>query len=430
MPAAQAAAPRCLSECTPRIGIVSAFGAGGRHPGRARRAASAAGSINGNRFTTGTLRGNRVVIVLSGVSMINATMVTQLMIDHFRVERLVMSGIAGGINPAHHVGDVIVPERWAMPMEVYWNHDAQLPAPCGTAGDVSCLGLQLHRGADGKPMPSFKLPGEVRDGPVHARDLRDERRRTRPKGEFRVRLRGRPGDAGGRADASRRRSSAAGRRREASASAAPDPKLCVSDAAASVVVGGRGVVGARCSSPTRTTAATCSNNCRSQAFEMEDRGARARRLRERHSLHRVPQPERPGRRRGIQRRRRRAVRERAGRGERVCRDARLPAGLGANIHRRRRRAPQQRQHDDARDVLEDGIVRGLLLAAVFMRRPARRQVPAGCAARAEGADHHDVRARSAALDRAVEAGRRRLPVRGPAAGAARRCAAMPTTCAC
>src|SRR5262245_49152954 len=81
-------------------------------------------TINGNRFTTGVLRANRVVIVLSGVSMINATMTTQLLLDHFRIERLIMSGIAGGVNPAHQVGDITVPDRWTMPMEVYWHHDA------------------------------------------------------------------------------------------------------------------------------------------------------------------------------------------------------------------------------------------------------------------------------------------------------------------
>ncbi len=44
-------------------------------------------TINGNRFTTGTLRGNRVVVVLSRVSMINAAMTTQTLIDHFADDR-------------------------------------------------------------------------------------------------------------------------------------------------------------------------------------------------------------------------------------------------------------------------------------------------------------------------------------------------------
>ena len=158
-----AAAPRgCLSECMPRIGIVSAFGEEAAILVRETRGPRT-WTINGNRFTTGTLRGNRVVIVLSGVSMINAAMTTQTLIDHFRIERLVMSGISGGIDPAHHVGDVLVPETWSMPMEVYWHHDSSLPAPCGAAGDLSCLGLRIAR-IDGKPVAPFTLPGAVATG--------------------------------------------------------------------------------------------------------------------------------------------------------------------------------------------------------------------------------------------------------------------------
>ena len=151
-------ARRCLSECTPRIGIVSAFGAEADIL-LAQTQGKRVWTVQGKPFTTGTLRGNRVVVVLSGVSMINATLVTQQMLDHFRVERLIMSGIAGGVNPAHRVGDVTVPDRWAMPMEVYWNADARIPAPCGSeAANVGCLGLRLASGADGKPLPSFSLP--------------------------------------------------------------------------------------------------------------------------------------------------------------------------------------------------------------------------------------------------------------------------------
>ena len=167
VPAALAAPVKCLSDCTPRIGIVSAFGAEADIL-VAQTRGKRSWRVNGNRFTTGVLRGNPVVIVLSGVSMINATMVTQLMLDHFRVERLIMSGIAGGIDPARHVGDVLIPERWTMPMEVYWSHDGSTPAPCGAVGDLACLGLKLAAREDGQPRPDFRLPapggGEVATG--------------------------------------------------------------------------------------------------------------------------------------------------------------------------------------------------------------------------------------------------------------------------
>ncbi|MFC5475750.1 5'-methylthioadenosine/S-adenosylhomocysteine nucleosidase [Paraherbaspirillum soli] len=175
----------CLTECTPRIGIVSAFGAEADIL-LAQTEKKHDWLINGNRFTTGELRGNPVTIVLSGVSMINATMMTQLMLDHFHIERLLLSGIAGGVNPASHVGDVIVPERWAMPMEVYWNGDGSVPAACGTAGDVSCLGLKLAT-QDGQPRPDFKIgtpKGAVSTG-LFMRDNFVMNAANAPQGEFR-----------------------------------------------------------------------------------------------------------------------------------------------------------------------------------------------------------------------------------------------------
>ena len=161
-PTTKPAAARCLSECTPRIGIVSAFGAEADLL-LAKLQQPKVWTINGNRVTTGLLEGQRVAVVLSGVSMINSTLVTQQLINHFRITHLVMTGIAGGVNPAHHVGDVTVPDRWAMPLEVYWNADSQLPAPCGKPGDMSCLGLHLAE-VDGKPVPPFNL--QTPQGPV------------------------------------------------------------------------------------------------------------------------------------------------------------------------------------------------------------------------------------------------------------------------
>jgi adenosylhomocysteine nucleosidase len=74
--------------------------------------------LNGVEFTTGTLEGKPVLVFLSGVSMTNAAMNTQLALDHFNVNRVVVSGIAGGVNPGLHVGDVTVAARWGQYMEV------------------------------------------------------------------------------------------------------------------------------------------------------------------------------------------------------------------------------------------------------------------------------------------------------------------------
>jgi adenosylhomocysteine nucleosidase len=97
---------------TPRIAVMSAFEPEltlllkqPANPVRHR--------INGIDFTTGTLQGKPVVLFLSGISMVNASMNTQLALDRFNVTHIVFSGIAGGVNPALNIGDVACPRSGA-----------------------------------------------------------------------------------------------------------------------------------------------------------------------------------------------------------------------------------------------------------------------------------------------------------------------------
>ena len=73
--------------------------------------------LHGTEIVAGTLAGRPVLLAESGVSMVNASLTAQNLIDRFKIERIVFSGIAGGIDPTLHVGDVVVPEEWAQPME-------------------------------------------------------------------------------------------------------------------------------------------------------------------------------------------------------------------------------------------------------------------------------------------------------------------------
>ena len=67
--------------------------------------------INGRSHYVGQLAGNDVVILLSGISMVNAAVTTQTVIDHFDVEGIVFAGIAGGVDPSLNIGDVVVPAQ-------------------------------------------------------------------------------------------------------------------------------------------------------------------------------------------------------------------------------------------------------------------------------------------------------------------------------
>jgi adenosylhomocysteine nucleosidase len=101
----------------PRVAVISAF-----EPELALLKAKVADArqetVNGVEFTTGTLEGKPVVLFLSGISMVNAAMNTQLALDRYKVTHVVFSGIAGGVNPRLRIGDVVVAQRWAEYLEV------------------------------------------------------------------------------------------------------------------------------------------------------------------------------------------------------------------------------------------------------------------------------------------------------------------------
>jgi adenosylhomocysteine nucleosidase len=103
-------------DSTPRVAVISAF-----EPEWKALKASVEGAksttVNGVEFVTGTLGGRNVVLFLSGVSMVNASMTTQLALDRFDVTGIVVSGIAGGVDPSLHVGDVVVAQRWGQYLE-------------------------------------------------------------------------------------------------------------------------------------------------------------------------------------------------------------------------------------------------------------------------------------------------------------------------
>ena len=109
---------------TPRIAVVSAFA-----PELAILTAELDGaavqSVNGVAFTTGTLGGREVVLFLSGVSVVNATMTAQLALDHFTIESLVFSGIAGGVDPALNIGDVVIADRWGQYLETLFAREVE-----------------------------------------------------------------------------------------------------------------------------------------------------------------------------------------------------------------------------------------------------------------------------------------------------------------
>lgn len=68
-------------------------------------------------IVTGEIEGKKVVLAMTGVSMVNAAMTTQMTLERYNVTRIVVSGIAGGVDPSLNIGDIAVPERWGQYLE-------------------------------------------------------------------------------------------------------------------------------------------------------------------------------------------------------------------------------------------------------------------------------------------------------------------------
>lgn len=89
--------------------------------------------IKGIEFKAAEVDGRRYLFFLTGMSLVNASMNTQFVLDHFNVRAVFFTGIAGGINPAYSPGDVVVPAKWHYHSEAaYFNE--QSPGQFALAG--------------------------------------------------------------------------------------------------------------------------------------------------------------------------------------------------------------------------------------------------------------------------------------------------------
>ena len=62
-------------------------------------------------FQRGSLDGHDVVLVGAGIGKVNAALTTTLLAEHFGCESVLFSGVAGGLDPSLHIGDVVIADR-------------------------------------------------------------------------------------------------------------------------------------------------------------------------------------------------------------------------------------------------------------------------------------------------------------------------------
>ena len=68
-------------------------------------------TVAGLTFRRGRLDGRSVVLTETGIGKVNAALVTALALDRFRVRAVIVSGVAGALDPDLGIGDVVVATR-------------------------------------------------------------------------------------------------------------------------------------------------------------------------------------------------------------------------------------------------------------------------------------------------------------------------------
>jgi nucleoside phosphorylase len=121
--------------------------------------------IDGRQFFVGKLKGNEVVLALSGIGLVNAEHTTRVAFDNFGCGRrgitgVVLSGTSGGHT---YIGDVTVPARWTKDGKTWSPTDPRMLA---TAKRVIAKGVPLLRDA---PLGDCACTGADPDAvkPVH-----------------------------------------------------------------------------------------------------------------------------------------------------------------------------------------------------------------------------------------------------------------------
>jgi len=67
--------------------------------------------VAGFTYLRGQIAGREAVFVKCGVGKVNAGVATALMLEHFACEAIMFCGVAGGLDPALGVGDIVVGTR-------------------------------------------------------------------------------------------------------------------------------------------------------------------------------------------------------------------------------------------------------------------------------------------------------------------------------
>ena len=96
-------------------------------------------------FYKGKIQGKKCILVQSGVGKVNAARTTQLLIDKYKVDKVINVGAAASINPLLNIGDILIGKYVVQ-------HDFDITAfghskgyITGVGNSVECDSISLER---------------------------------------------------------------------------------------------------------------------------------------------------------------------------------------------------------------------------------------------------------------------------------------------
>jgi adenosylhomocysteine nucleosidase len=118
--------------------------------------------VAGREFWRGHLHGQEVVAVLSRIGKVAAATTATVLIERFGVQRIVFTGVAGGLGPGVNVGDIVVADgflqhdldaspifpKYEVPLYGLsrFTADPELSVQLAAAAHAALPGVTLHRG--------------------------------------------------------------------------------------------------------------------------------------------------------------------------------------------------------------------------------------------------------------------------------------------
>ena len=161
---ASSGAAHGIRDNVPRIAVMSAF-APEMSALKEELGNTVVHSINGVEFSVGTLQQHDVVLLLTGISVVNAAMTAQLALDRFNIRWILFSGIAGGVDPELNLGDVVIADRWGQYLEMLfarevnggWSKPAFFKYPFGNFGMMFPRAVDVRQ-AGAEPQTRFWFP--------------------------------------------------------------------------------------------------------------------------------------------------------------------------------------------------------------------------------------------------------------------------------